>query len=261
MPVAGLPGADVYFEERGSSERCVVFSHGFLMDHEMFEPQVAALAESFRCVAWDERGHGATPARAPFTYWDSAHDLLGLLDHLGVESAALVGMSQGGFLSLRAALLAPERVAGLAFIDSQAGPEDEAARPIYEALFQEWLAHGMSDAIAQAVAAAIVSPADAAPWIEKWRTLRTDDVRHSFAALVEREDLHDRLGEISCPVMVVHGTADPSISLDLARALCEGLSGCDGVTEVEGGGHASNMSHPDQVTAALGAFLDRVWPG
>jgi len=46
----------------------------------------------------------------PFTYWDSAQDCLGLLDHLGIDRAVVGGMSQGGFLSLPAALVAPQRV-------------------------------------------------------------------------------------------------------------------------------------------------------
>jgi 3-oxoadipate enol-lactonase len=259
MPIAELDGADVYYEERGDSARCVVLSHGFLMDHEMFAPQVDALAGSFRCITWDERGHGATPASGPFTYWDSAADLIGLLDHLGIEQAALVGMSQGGFLSLRAALIGPERVRGLAFIDSQAGPEEDAARPIYDALFEEWLASGMSDGIAQAVSAGILDPADSTSWVEKWRNLAVDDVRHSYGALMSREDVHDRLAEIRCPAVVIHGTADPSIPLERARRLCDGLPGCEGVVEIAGAGHASNLSHPEQVNAALEDFLDRLW--
>src|ERR1700691_1426366 len=55
-----------------------------------------------------------------FPYWDAADDLLGLLDHLGVEQATLAGHSQGGFLSLRAALRAPERVKALVLIDTAA---------------------------------------------------------------------------------------------------------------------------------------------
>jgi len=47
--------------------------------------------------------------RARSAYWDSARDVLALLSHLGIERAVLGGMSQGGFLSLRAAMLAPQR--------------------------------------------------------------------------------------------------------------------------------------------------------
>ena len=64
----------------------MILGHGFLMDHEMFAPQVAALAPEFRVITWDERGFGLTEFDdKPFTYWDSADDCLGLLTHLGID--------------------------------------------------------------------------------------------------------------------------------------------------------------------------------
>ena len=95
MPFADVNGQHVYFEDSGGGGAAVIFSHGFLMDHEMFADQVAALSGEFRCITWDERGFGQTAATAPFTYWDSADDALALLTHLGVEQAFFVGMSQG----------------------------------------------------------------------------------------------------------------------------------------------------------------------
>src|SRR3984893_13871949 len=129
MPVALVNGHPLYFEDSGGSGPSVILSHGFLMDHEMFAPQVEALSGEFRMITWDQRGFGSTPAGGPFTCWDSAADVLALLDHLGIGQAVLVGMSQGGFLSLPVALTAPERVKALALIDTQAGTEDPAARP------------------------------------------------------------------------------------------------------------------------------------
>src|SRR5262245_60018150 len=101
MPHAAINGQEIYFEDSGGNGPPVVLAHGFLMDHEMFAPQVAALAGDYRVITWDERGFGATVYDgAPFTYWDSAADCLGLLDHLGIGRAVIGGMSQGGFVSL-----------------------------------------------------------------------------------------------------------------------------------------------------------------
>jgi pimeloyl-ACP methyl ester carboxylesterase len=121
MSFADVNGQHIYFEDSGGPGAAVIFSHGFLMDHEMFEPQVTALSDEFRCITWDERGFGQTEARGPFTYWDSAEDALALLSHLGLDGAFFVGMSQGGFLSMRAALRSPGRVRGLGLIDTDAG--------------------------------------------------------------------------------------------------------------------------------------------
>src|ERR1700722_8281276 len=128
MPTAAVNGIQVSYADSGGDGPAVVLSHGYLMDASMFDAQVAALAPEYRVITWDQRGHGGTPAPGPFSYWDSAGDVLALLDHLGIEQAVLGGMSQGGFLSLRAALLAPQRARGLVLIDSQAGTEEEANR-------------------------------------------------------------------------------------------------------------------------------------
>ena len=123
MPFADVNGQRIRFEDSGGDGPPIVLSHGFLMDREMFAPQVQALSPQFRVITWDERGFGETEFDGqPFTYWDSARDCLALLDHLGIERAVLGGMSQGGFLSLRAALLAPHRVRALVLIDTQSGP-------------------------------------------------------------------------------------------------------------------------------------------
>jgi 3-oxoadipate enol-lactonase len=93
------------------------------------------------------------------------------------------------------------------------------------------------------------------PWILKWRELPRATMRTAGDCLFEREDITDRLSEISCPAIVFHGTADLSIEMNLADALCEGLSGCVGVVRVEGATHVSNLTHPDEVNLALLDFL------
>src|SRR5215470_11108785 len=142
MPTATVNGLEINYSDTGGDGPVVVLSHGFLLDQSMFDAQVAALAPGCRVITWDGRAHGDTHAAGPFTYWDSAQDLLGLLEYLGAGRAVLAGMSQGGFLSLRAALTAPERVRGLVLIDSQAGAEDPEQLESYDQLNAAWTAPG-----------------------------------------------------------------------------------------------------------------------
>ena len=77
MPVAEINGQQIRFDDSGGDGAPIILSHGFLMDREMFAPQVAALAPEFRVITWDERGFGETQFDGePFTYWDSASDCL-----------------------------------------------------------------------------------------------------------------------------------------------------------------------------------------
>ncbi|MEY2421512.1 MAG: 3-oxoadipate enol-lactonase [Acidimicrobiaceae bacterium] len=255
MPFADVNGQHLYFEDTGGPGPVVVFSHGFLMDHEVFAPQVAALADEFRCITWDERGFGATPATEPFTYYDSAADCLALLDHLGLDRAVLAGMSQGGFLSLRAALTAPERVKALVLIDTQSGREDEAVAPAYEAMHDDWVANGPGN-VQDVIAGLIIGEGiDTAPWVVKWNAAPPENLTLPFRCLMSRDDITNRLGEISCPAIVFHGDADQAIPMSKAEALCQALPNCEGVVVVNGGPHASNLSHPEQVNGPLREFL------
>lgn len=259
MPFAHVNQQNLYYEDTGGNGPVIVFSHGLLMDSTMFAPQVEALRGTWRCITWDERGHGQTadPARCePFSYYDSANDLAALLAHLGVQQAVLAGMSQGGYLSLRCALTHPEIVRALVLMDTQALPEEPAKMAGHEVLMKSWLEGGLSDEIAAVVAHIILGdnwPGTSA-WQAKWRQLTVPNLMQCFTTLGSRDDISDRLGAITAPALVVHGTLDHAIDLARAQAMADALPHAR-MVEIPGGGHASNLTHPEPVNAALVEFL------
>lgn len=256
MPHAAINGQSIYFEDTGGEGPVVILAHGFLMDHEMFAPQVAALRDDYRVITWDERGFGLTQFDGePFTYWDSAADCLGLLDHLGIDRCVVGGMSQGGFLSLRAALTAPDRVRALILLDTQAGVDDEETKAGNDAMNHIWLTAGPVDELAQTVATIIIDDPDHSPaWIAKWQARPKEGFEEPYQCLTNRDDITGRLGEITCPALVVHGTQDTAITMDRAEILADALAGCAGVVKV-GGAHAANLTNPEPVNAAIVDFL------
>ena len=254
MQTAQLNGINLAFEDNGGSGPVVILSHGFLMDHSMFDAQVAALKSDYRVITWDERGFGGTAATGDFTYWDSANDVLALMDHLGIESAVIGGMSQGGFLSLRIALTAPERVRALILLDTQAGTEAPETVEPYNGLHAAWVEHGAS-AVQDIVASLILGPGDWTVWFNKWGAMVPDQFTKAFNCLMHRDDVTPRLGEITCPALIVHGTADASIPMEKAEILRDGLAGPTTLVAIEGGPHAANMTHSEPVNEAILQFL------
>ena len=264
MPIASVNGQNLYYEDTGGRGPVLVFSHGLLMDHTMFAPQVQALQGRFRCISWDERGHGATatPGQcAPFSYYDSANDLVALLDHLGVERAVLVGMSQGGYLSLRAALTHPQRVRALVLIDTQALKEDPAKMPAHQAVVARWSQQGLDADMAAGLERTILGDGweGAAAWKRIWQGVDAANLQQCFATLDARDDISARMGEIRAPALVIHGAQDRAITLERARAMADALPRARWV-EIEGAGHAPNLTHPELVNAAMQAFLGTLAP-
>jgi pimeloyl-ACP methyl ester carboxylesterase len=227
------------------------------MSREMFAPQLERFGERYRCVVWDERGHGNTgDVTAPFTYWDSAEDLVAVLRAAGIERATLVGHSQGGYLSLRAALAHPEIVEALILIDTQSRTEDPETAAYYGQLIEGWLAEGMDDELAATIAGIILGQgyADAERWTQRWKQVSPENLQQIMATLAGRDDITDRLGEITAPALVIHGEQDAAIPLDRARELARRIPNAELVT-IPGAGHAANLTHPDEVNRHIERFL------
>lgn len=261
MPYADINGQRLYYEDTGGDKPAIVFSHGLLMDGSMFAPQLEALQQQWRCITWDERGHGKTTngQTAPFSYYDSANDLVALLDHLGIEQAVLAGMSQGGYLSLRCALRHPSRVRALVLLNTQALQEQEEKMHGHRQLIDAWMNNGLSDEHARIIEGIILGEnwEGAAAWRTHWQAMQRADVMQSFVTLSERDDISDAIAAIRVPTLVVHGEQDQAIDLVRAEDMANRIAGAKLVV-VPGAGHAANLTHPGPTNRAIEAFLARL---
>ena len=260
MALAKINGQEIFYTDSGGNGPVVILAHGFLMDQTMFDSQVAALSPEFRVITWDERGFGQTKWDGKdFTYWDSANDCLGLMDHLGIKKCAIGGMSQGGFLTMRAALKAPERVTALILIDTAADNDNEETLAGYRMMVDTWVQHGPVPDLTEIIANIIIAePIENAKSIAKWMNFTADAVKATAKCLLERDDITGRLSEIKCPAIIFHGTADTAISMERAENLRKGLVGAGKIIPIEGAAHASNLTHAQLVNPPLLEFLRSV---
>jgi pimeloyl-ACP methyl ester carboxylesterase len=262
-PISNGSTTQFYYEDTGGSGPPIVFSHGFLMDSTMFAPQVALLQANYRCITWDQRGHGQTAGDrlSPFDFYDSANDLSALLDFLVINSAILVGMSQGGFLTLRCALTNPTAAVALILIDTEAGVMLQPQINGDDQLLGAWCQGGLTPTLGGLIAAQILGPGPSDPiwpgtqaWIDKWTNVQLVNLIASFNALTTRDDISLVMPAIKAPALVIHGTDDQSIPIAQGQALAAGLANAS-FAPIQGAGHCSCLTFPDPVNAQIAAFL------
>ena len=259
MPIIYRDNQPLYFEDTGGDGPVIVFSHSFGMNGAMFAPQTAFFRNRYRCISWDERAHGQSPASADFDFWESARDCLAIVNALGIDKASFVGVSQGGFLTLRLALLEPERVSSLAILGSSASAETEEQKAASLGMSAAFAAspNGPPEEVLEILADICFSGHEAASeWKGVWRNWPASQSVKATHALVERDDIRSRLAEITAPSMVLHGDNDHAYDVGHATELASLLGCCDGEVIIPGGAHFLSLTNPDEVNAYLLRFLE-----
>jgi pimeloyl-ACP methyl ester carboxylesterase len=255
-----LPHRTVSVVDSGGTGEPVLLAHGFALDSTMFaglHSGPSALAPARRVIAWDAPGHGGSPVGdTAFTFWDLARDQVALMDVLGIERAVVGGVSQGGFIALRTALVAPERVSALLLLDTEADALSPADAEAYGQLFAALAALGPTAELTTALAGQIVGDHPAADrWAQTWQE-RGVPLGPPVDCLVGRDDINDRLAEITVPALVARGEHDHSIPAERQERLRAGLARATELHVVPGAGHSPALTHPEQVNQLVTDFLD-----
>jgi pimeloyl-ACP methyl ester carboxylesterase len=231
----------------------VLFSHGFASSSHMFGSTVAALDGSRRCVRWDLRGHGRSDYPtdpACYSVDLSIGDMLAVLDAAGVERAVLVGHSLGGYLSLALHRRHPERVAGLALVDTGPGYRRDDARAGWNDMCEDY-ARSLEQRGLDGLP----------PGAEELRSdvhRSADGLVHAARGILRQDDaaVLDHLPSIDVPTLVLVGSRDKAF-LAGASYMERKIPGARLVV-VDGAGHAPMISHPSSVESALADLLARV---
>src|SRR6186713_2896283 len=159
--LSGTPSLAFDLAGDGSGE-FVLFMHGIGGNRSNWRTQLPAFAERFSCAAWDARGYGdSDDYEGPLAFDDFVADVLRVLDHFGVAKGHLLGLSMGGRIAMRTALLHPDRVATLTLVDTHEGFaafSEEQRRQFVESRRAPLLAGKTPRDIAEPVARSLVGP-------------------------------------------------------------------------------------------------------
>jgi 3-oxoadipate enol-lactonase len=249
-----LPGTELYYEVEGDGIP-VVLVHGHALDTRMWDDQVPALTEVATAVRYDARGFGRS-TRYPETPYSHADDLWRLVDHLGIESAVLVGLSMGGRTVVEATLAVPERVRALVLLDAllEGVRWDPESKRGMDAIGEELRAGGLDAARAALLRHGFFTAARRDPDVARRLTAMIGD----FSGAVWTEpDPHlphppsiELLGTITVATTVVVGELDVPCFHEMSEVLADRIPGARLVT-VPDAGHMINMEAPETVNTLL----------
>jgi 3-oxoadipate enol-lactonase len=246
---------EVAWSERGPAEAPVLLLASSLgTARAMWEPQIDALSDRWRVVAYDHRGHGASPSPpGPWEIADIARNALDLIDGLGVERVAFCGLSLGAMVGMWLAAHAPERVTSLVlccttawFPDKEPWLERAAAvraagstEPVADAVVARWLTPGYAEAHPDALARlrGMLVSADAAGYAEACDAIR-------------RMDLRDDLRAIRAPTLVVAGADDLATPLEHLQRIADSVAGAR-LEVVPRAAHVASVEQAETVTALI----------
>lgn len=253
-----VDGCRIHFVEAGpAGAPAVVFTHGAMLDHTSWAPQAEALARRYRVVGWDLPGHGQSHPLLRFERASGGRALLGLMDHLEIGRAVLVGLSVGGWIAQHVALEHPERVRALACFGTMsiAEPLPAPARAGLAA------SAGMTAAMPFGLVRRALPPllaqtreARAHALAGARATRRQDFLRFWRGATALLDPSDDR--ECAQPLLIAHGAHDRVARIPKYAARWAARCPNARLEVIPGAGHLANLDAPERTSALLETFVD-----
>jgi len=244
----------------------VVLLHGFPFSGAIWRDQVKGLSDDYQIIVPDLRGHGTSPALdGVYTMEVLAGDVLALLDELNIQKCVLIGHSMGGYVTLAAWKLTPERFLALGLIDSQAGADDEKTRQGRLNLadrVEQGGAAVVADAMLPKLFASELASDDFSS--EQARTIivgtHPTGIVGALKGMAARPDLTALLPDISVPVLLLTGDQDATIETYHAERMSTAIPNAM-LISVQDAGHMPMLEQPTATTEAIRRFLQEAVPG
>lgn len=258
MAFAASSFGTVHYELGGQPRGLpIVFCNSLGTDTRIWGAVVDELAADYRLVTYDKRGHGLTSVpRGPYSIAELSGDLLELVDTLGIDRFALVGISVGGLIAQRFALDHPERITGLVLCDTAAKIGDAASWSDRMAAVAADGLSGIADAVMQRWFPDELR-AGRQSEIEGWRNLLLRSPVEGYlgtCAALRDADLTAEIGRIRQPTLVLAGAEDQSTPVLLVEAMANQLPAVH-FTTIEQAGHLPCIDQPVRVAQLIRDYL------
>ena len=262
--VSSLPvnGTSLSVEERGGGAQSIVFAHGVLLNRRIFDRQLEALKDGYRCIAFDFRGHGRSDVPDSGYSVDAlTTDAAELIRQTGAAPCHFVGHSLGAFVGLRLAARHPELIRSLVVLSASADPQPPLDIVRYRMLQTMARRFGIRPLVPSLMGTlfskGFMRDPDRATERDAWRlAIGGQSLAGALRAvdgIIERAGVSDELARIHAPTLIVVGEHDASAPLRLGRRIQAGIKGSELVLVASG--HTSPVERPEDITAFLTRFF------
>jgi len=256
-----IPGAPSLAVDLAGQGPFALFLHGIGGNGSNWRAQLPAFAPHFANAAWDARGYGGSDDyEGALAFDDFVGDVLRVLDHFGVERAHLVGLSMGGRIAMRTALLHPQRIATLTLLDTHEGFEaftPEQRQAFVDSRRAPLLAGKEPADIADAVARSLVgpkaTPAQLQQLVDSIAALHKASYIKSLQATVDQVVLGD-ISRIAAPAHFVVGADDRLTPPAMHHEIAAKMGGAP-VSVLPDAGHLSNIENAEAFNQAALEWL------
>lgn len=237
-----------------------MMSNSLMADHTMWDVTVPALADRYRVLRYDTRGHGrsgTTPG--PYSISMLADDAVGLLDALGIKRVHFIGLSMGGMIGQQIGARYPDRVCSLSLCDTAS---EMPPRSMWEERLSIVRSQGIAGLLDSTIQRWFTQPfiARDPQAIERVRSMisRTGVKGYAACASAVRDMAQTTmLLQMKAPTLILVGRQDPACTVEQATVLHRMIDGSQMVV-LEDAAHLSNIEQPQAFNRALRAFIDWV---
>lgn len=242
----------------------VMFIHGFPFSKEMWKPQAEDLKKNYYVITYDVRGHGASDVGdGQYSIEFFVDDLIGLLEHLKITSAVLVGLSMGGYIAIRAAERHPERIRALVLCDTRSEADSNEGKIRRANQIKVIKSEGMKN-FAETFLSTVfyektfqMNPQTIELVRKMIENTSTTAVAGTLLALAARTDTTSSLYNIKVPTLIFVGKHDSLTPPSAAHSMKEKIPNAE-LHVIPGAGHLSNLENPEEFNSHLLKFLSRV---
>jgi 3-oxoadipate enol-lactonase len=243
----------------GGAGRPLVLLHAFPLASDLWRPQLEQPPDGWRVLAPDLLGFGGSAGVAA-TLDDIAGDVVGWLDQMQIDKAAIGGESMGGYVTFALYRQAPDRFTAMILANTKATadtPEGRAARDQMAELVRTKGPSAVADQMIPKLLGETSrrSRSDLPPLLRALIEANTaDGLAGAIQAMKNRPDSTDLLPQIACPALVIAGEEDAVIPLSESDAMSRLLPRSQ-LTRLPRSGHLSSLETPAEFSAALASFL------